>query len=848
MDTLLRPRLGRALSGLLAGILCFVPGPVTAQRAPVLSQVTVPHPYYWRNLYVPQVTTGPHAVAWLDDATLVYAMNGTLWKQVLGQTEAVQLTDGPGYDHQPDVSPDGKWLVFTRYQRDAYELQLLEVATGVIRPLTSGGAVNLEPRWSPDGKRLAWMSTQQAGRFHLFVADVTNGALTDARRISADTASPLARTYYGAIDHAISPSWSPDGRELLYVTNTGHMWGSGGVWRAVVPAAGGTLAGRELRDEETTWGARPDWSPDGRRVVYASYIGRTWHQLFLMTADGKNPYQLTFGDYDATNPRWSPDGQRIAYLANETGMPEIRVIHVRSGTTLTVSRTRRVYKRPLGRLSIRLMDDHNQPMTARVSVTGPDGRAWVSDGAWRQADDSYDRKARAFEVHYFHAGGATELMVPEGAYTVEAYHGLEWKPVKQVVQVKIGDSTSGKLVARFARIADLALQGWRSADLHVHMNYGGPYKATPATVTAQARAEDVRLVEALIVNKESRIPDLTWFNGGKESSTEPKEVLLAFDEEFHTPYWGHSALLGLTTGLVLPPYASYQGTAASSLLPMNSDVFALARKQGAITGYVHPYDEPIDPFDEKTALSHALPIDAALGQLSYMEILGFAEHWSTARTWYRLLNAGFRIPAGAGTDAMTNYASLRGPIGLNRTYVKSANTRAAMLAGIAAGRTMATNGPLVELWVNEREPGDSVMLPASGGSVRVRARLRSMVAVDHLELVANGVVVANLSASGPRTSHDTTFSVMVSESKWFVLGARGDSARAEVLDMYPFGTTSPVYVTVGGRRVRVEEDVKFVVKWLERLEAGARGWKGFDTEGEREWVVGRVREARVRVP
>ena len=363
----------------------------------------------------------------------------------------------------------------------------------------------------------------------------------------------------------------------------------------------------------------------------------------------------------------------------------------------------------------------------------------------------------------------------------------------------------------------------------------------------QARAEDVRLVEGLIVNKESRIPDLAWFNGGKESSTDPSQVLLAFDEEYHTPYWGHSALLGLTTGLVLPPYASYRGTAASSLLPMNSDVFALARKQGAITGYVHPFDEVIDPFDEKSELTHALPIDAALGQLSYMEILGFAEHWSTARTWYRMLNAGFKIPAGAGTDAMTNYASLRGPIGLNRTYVKSANTRAAMLSGIAAGRTMATNGPLLELWVNEREPGDSVMLPASGGVVRVRARLRSIVPVDHLELVGNGVVVANLSATGPRVSLDTTFTVKVSESRWFVLGARGDSARAEVLDMYPFATTSPVYVTVGGRRVRVEDDVRWVVKWLERLEAGARGWKGFDTEGEREYVVGRIREAKKRM-
>ena len=45
-------------------------------------------------------------------------------------------------------------------------------------------------------------------------------------------------------------------------------------------------APRELRYEETTWKARPDWSRDGKRVVYSSYLGRQWHQLWLMTAEG----------------------------------------------------------------------------------------------------------------------------------------------------------------------------------------------------------------------------------------------------------------------------------------------------------------------------------------------------------------------------------------------------------------------------------------------------------------------------------------------------------------------------------------------------------------------------------
>ena len=60
----------------------------------------------------------------------------------------------------------------------------------------------------------------------------------------------------------------------------------------------------------------------------------------------------------------------------------------------------------------------------------------------------------------------------------------------------------------------------------------------------------------------------------------------------------------------------------------------------------------------------------ALGKVDYIEVLGFSDHKSTARVWYRLLNCGFRLPTAAGTDAMANFSSLRGPVGLNRVYVE----------------------------------------------------------------------------------------------------------------------------------------------------------------------------------
>ena len=126
-----------------------------AGREPVLKQIGVPHSYYYREMYLPQPTTGPSAVAWSPDGSaLVYSMQGRLWRQRLGTEEAEQLTAGDGYDFQPDWSPDGQSIVYASYQDDAMELWLLDLDSLESRPLTANGAVNLEPRFSPDGKRL----------------------------------------------------------------------------------------------------------------------------------------------------------------------------------------------------------------------------------------------------------------------------------------------------------------------------------------------------------------------------------------------------------------------------------------------------------------------------------------------------------------------------------------------------------------------------------------------------------------------------------------------------------------------------------------------------------------------
>jgi len=180
-------------------LLAAIPIPAGAQRRPVLPQIDEPHPYYYRELYLPQLTSGPSSLTWgPDSAELIYSMAGSLWRQKLGSRDTTQLTDGPGYDYQPDWSPDGKSVVYVSYQKDAMELWLLDLANGKTKQLTSGGAVNVEPRWSPDGKRVVWVSTQFNGRFHIFAANVTEGKLVNIARLTGETKSSLPRYYYSA--------------------------------------------------------------------------------------------------------------------------------------------------------------------------------------------------------------------------------------------------------------------------------------------------------------------------------------------------------------------------------------------------------------------------------------------------------------------------------------------------------------------------------------------------------------------------------------------------------------------------------------------------------------------------
>jgi TolB protein len=807
-----------------------------AARVPVLRQVDLPHSYYYREMFLPQLTSGPSSVAFSPDGQgVVYSMGGSLWLQAIDGDTADELTHGPGYDYQPDWSPDGRFIVFARHHSDAIELWRLDLANRKTQQLTQTRAVQLQPRYSPDGGRIAFVSTAGTSHFNLYVAELTQSGLGAPRAVIAPRESSIARYYYSTHDHTINPSWTPDGKSLVFVSNREVAYGSGRICSVALETGSAPSC---FIDEETSWRANPEVAPDGRRVLYSSYQGRQWHQLWVSTLKGEATLPLTFGEFDVTQARWSPDGRRVAYISNESGNVALWIREFTGGARKQLLATTRHYARTMAPLTIKLTDEQGKPMSGRVSVRGSDARAYAPDDAWVSADDGFDPSTQIEETRYFHCHGECVVTVPFGEAKVTAWCGLRHAAVHHTARIQ---QTRGATAG--ISFKQLSMPQWApasvSADLHVHMNYGGHYRSTLQTLAAQARAEDLDVIYNTIVNKEQRIPDIAYAGGGV---TRDGGVTIFQAQEFHTSYWGHLGLLDLKHFLT-PDFSAYQQSALTSPYPHNGAVADLAHAQGALVGYVHPFDWEIVPEKEKS-LTNALPVDVALGKVDYIEVVGFSDHKATAAVWHRLLNLGFRLQAGAGTDAMANYASLRGPVGMNRVFLQTGGDTSAeaLHKALREGHSVASNGPLLALQVDGRNPGDTIET-TPGRKLNYRAAMRSLAPLDHVEVLYNGRVVAR-HGKKDATSAELSGEFPVTGSGWILLRAWNDEPDALIFDLYPYASTSPVYVSVGGRSATSPKDAEYFLRWIDRMIASADARQDYNDAQERKDTMDYLRAGR----
>src|SRR5260221_573086 len=579
---------------------------------------------YMYSYYVPQsAASTPWRPAWSPDGKeIAFGMSGSLWKIRPGDTTAYELTANSTYDSSPAWSPDGRFIVFTAEDPAGVNLMLLNVATLETTPLTRGSDIYADPVFSPDGKSIAYVRgiqgraraqtgpdsvNAQEGQppkgYHVYTMPFQNGKPGQPALITAENSFGRARLYFSPFDDHISPSWSPGGKEMLLISNRGIPLGSGAIWRISVEPNAMAKAKMLLR-EETLYRTQPQWSPDGKRILYSSHRGSQYNNLYVLPVDGGEPYQMTFGDWDHFDPRWSPDGERIAYISNQHGISELRLLRAFGGEDEKVEIERRVWRRPMGKLEVRTSG------AARFYLTGSDGKTYTPSTAYQRV------AGRASRRDFFHADSKFYVDLPPGVATLEAARGVEYVPLSKKVTIDRDRVTIVDM--NLERMASMNAAGWWSASDHVHMNYGGNLHNTPENLMMMARAEDLDVVGEKICNKDHRIFDHQFFTGTPHPLTN-SELILTFGEEYRPPFYGHINFINLTKHLISPFTTGYEGSAIESLYPSNTDMFLAARKQGAIGGYVHPWSG--DPARAGYAVARGFPVDLALGSFEYLELL-----------------------------------------------------------------------------------------------------------------------------------------------------------------------------------------------------------------------------------
>lgn len=227
-----------------------------------------------------------------------------------------QLTDEPKYDGEPAWSPDGKRITFVSY-RDLKQIPERGVIRGEIYVMNADGThpINLTrsvdraervSSWSPDGKQITFTSAELFDGHTLVNSDIFV--------MDVDGGDPINLTNHDALDQ--TPDWSPSGNRIAFTSLRD------GNWEIYVMNPDGTnpinLTNNPAKD------GRPDWSPDGNRIAFTSDRDGNF-EIYVMNADGTNPLNLTNHPAEDNNSSWSPDGTRIAFDSNRDGDGNIEI-------------------------------------------------------------------------------------------------------------------------------------------------------------------------------------------------------------------------------------------------------------------------------------------------------------------------------------------------------------------------------------------------------------------------------------------------------------------------------------------------------------------------------------------
>jgi hypothetical protein len=384
----------------------------------------------------------------------------------------------------------------------------------------------------------------------------------------------------------------------------------------------------------------------------------------------------------------------------------------------------------------------------------------------------------------------------------------------------------------------MAADKWYSGDNHVHANYTLlDYRNTPEDIVLMAQAEDLNVTNLLVANY-GGTPSFDWVEGfwdqqffeGKPSGLSRGRTILYWNSEMRSTVYGHMTLINLKT-LVEPLFSGFRGTPVVEDYPPNADVADRAHEQGGVVSYVHPFIASQDTFNHYDASEFKsdwsfdpgyaaleLPVDLALGKIDALDLATRLDTFDlTAVVYGRLLNCGFRLTVGAGTDVYADQKR-NPPVGIERMYVHSPEpfSYAAYIDGMKAGRTFVTNGPMIVLDVNGQPIGGTVKLDRPG-VVTVKASARGQFPIERMEILVNGRVANTVSASGDRLSVTYEGPVQTPHSAWIAVRVDGPKHPMLLSNNALAAYSSPVYVLVGDEPIASATDAKFFINWIEKV-------------------------------
>jgi hypothetical protein len=177
------------------------------------------------------------------------------------------------------------------------------------------------PTWSPDGKKIAFVSNRD-GNLEIYVMPAPGQQSGEAEAVNL-TRNPANDT---------GPAWSPDGKKIAFASRR-----EGGSWELFVMNADGTDV-RQLTADSNSMS--PSWSPDGSRIAFASKMSGNW-EIYTMKADGTDVSRLTVNEADDISPAWSPAGDYIAFESRRDGLSDIYIMRTNGAqqTRLSASST-----------------------------------------------------------------------------------------------------------------------------------------------------------------------------------------------------------------------------------------------------------------------------------------------------------------------------------------------------------------------------------------------------------------------------------------------------------------------------------------------------------------------------